>query len=303
MESSSFVFENIPASHRCGYVALIGQPNVGKSTLVNALVGRKLSIVTPKPQTTRHRILGIVSEPEYQIVLLDTPGIIEPRYRLQEAMMRNVRHAIADADLLLYLADATRDTPDSLSLSFVGDRPSFLLLNKIDLIRQEDALPLVERYLKALPFKEVLPLSALTGFNLPHLVKAILPYLPESPPFYPKDQLSEHPERFFVAEIIREKIFLKYSQEVPYSTQVNIVTYEERPGQKDFLDAEIVVERDSQKAILIGKGGSALKRIGIAARKEIEAFTGRPVYMQLHVKVRERWRSNDTFLRSFGFET
>ena len=290
------------ASPRCGLVAVVGAPNAGKSTLVNALAGTKVTIVSPKPQTTRHRILGILSAPAYQIVLLDTPGIIEPRYRLQEAMMRNVRHAISDADVLLFMADATRDTPDSLGLSFVGERPSFLLLNKIDLIRQEDALPLAQVYLNAFPFKEVFPISALTGFNLQPMLTTLLTYLPEGPPFYPKDQLSEHPERFFIAEIIREKIFLKYSQEVPYSTQVNVVTYEEREGKKDMLHAEIVVERDSQKAILIGKGGSALKRIGIAARKDIEAFTGRPLYMQLHVKVRERWRSNDTFLRSFGFE-
>lgn len=302
MEPELLLPDDVPAGHRCGYAALIGQPNVGKSTLINALVGQKLSIVTPKPQTTRHRILGILSEPAYQLVLLDTPGIIEPRYRLQEAMMRNVRHAISDADVLLFMADATRDTPDSLSLSFVGERPSFLLLNKIDLIRQEDALPLAQAYLAAFPFKEVFPISALSGFNLKPMLKTLLTYLPEGPPFYPKDQLSEHPERFFIAEIIREKIFLKYSQEVPYSTQVNVVTYEEREGKKDLLHAEIVVERDSQKAILIGKGGSALKRIGIAARKDIEAFTGRPLFMQLHVKVRERWRSNDTFLRSFGFE-
>ncbi len=302
MEPEFLLSDDVPAGHRCGYATLIGQPNVGKSTLINALVGQKLSIVTPKPQTTRHRILGILSEPAYQLVLLDTPGIIEPRYRLQEAMMQNVRQAISDADVLLFMADATRDTPDSLSLSFVGERPSFLLLNKIDLIRQEDALPLARVYLEAYPFKEVFPISALNGFNLKPMLETLRTYLPEGPPFYPQDQLSEHPERFFIAEIIREKIFLKYSQEVPYSTQVNVVTYQEREGQKDLLHAEIIVERDSQKAILIGKGGSALKRIGIAARKDIEAFTGRPLFMQLHVKVRERWRSNDTFLRSFGFD-
>lgn len=303
MEPTLPLLADFPAGHRSGYVALIGQPNVGKSTLTNALIGQKLSIVTPKPQTTRHRILGILSAPAYQVVLLDTPGIIEPRYRLQEAMMRQVRQAISDADLLLFMADATRDTPDSLSLSFVGERPSFLLLNKIDLIRPEDALPLAQAYLNAYPFKEVFPISALKGQNLTKMVETLVSYLPEGPPFYPKDQLSEHPERFFIAEIIREKIFMKYSQEVPYSTQVNVVAYEEREGQKDLLHAEIVVERDSQKAILIGKGGAALKRIGIAARKDIEAFTGRPVFMQLHVKVRERWRSNDTLLRSFGLDS
>ncbi len=303
MESDLLLPDDVPAGHRSGYVALIGQPNVGKSTLVNALMGRKLSIVTHKPQTTRHRILGIMSEDAYQVILLDTPGIIEPRYRLQEAMMHNVRHAIADADLLLFMADASQGAPDTFSLSFADERPSLLLLNKIDLIRKEDALPLADAYMKVFPFKEVIPISALKGFQVEVVRERILSYMPEGPPLYPKDMLSEHPERFFISEIIREKIFLKYSQEVPYSTQVNVTMVQERPGQKDLVDAEIVVERDSQKAILIGKGGSALKRIGIAARKDIEDFLGRAIFLQLHVKVRERWRSNDTFLRSFGYDT
>jgi len=284
-------------------VALIGKPNVGKSTLMNALVGRKLSIVTAKPQTTRHRILGILSEDDYQVIFLDTPGIVNPRYRLQEAMMHSVTDAINDADLLLFMADATQDRPDTISLDHIGNRPALLVINKMDLINREVALPLVKAYTELRAFEGIIPISALKAQNLDLLRKAIIERLPEGPPFYPKDMISEHPERFFVAEIVREKIFEQFRQEVPYSTQVNIVSYEERPDKKDFINAEIVVERDSQKGILIGKGGSALKRIGTAARTDIEAFLDKPVFLQLHVKVRDSWRNKDTFLRSYGYRT
>ncbi|MFQ5568116.1 MAG: GTPase Era [Rhodothermales bacterium] len=291
----------VPADHRSGYVALIGKPNVGKSTLLNALLGSKLSIVTPKAQTTRHRILGIFSDDEAQIIFLDTPGIIKPRYQLQEAMMHNVRDAITDADLIVFLADARQDAPDTLSLDQLGTRPAILAINKIDLIQQEDALPLVERYTTLRAFEEIIPISALTGFNLDVLMREIRQRLPLGPPFYPKDMISEHPQRFFVAEIIREKVFQKYRQEIPYSAAVNITAYEERSDGKDLIDAEIVVERDSQKGILIGKGGRALKQVGIAARKDIEAFLGKPVFLKLFVKVRSDWRNKDTFLRSYGY--
>lgn len=290
-----------PEGHRSGYVALVGKPNAGKSTLMNALVGRKLSIVTDKPQTTRHRVLGILSDEAYQIIFLDTPGLIAPRYRLQNVMMAAVHEAMADADLLLFLADATRETPDAFSLAQMADRPALLVLNKMDLIPQEKALPLVEAYLERRAFAAVVPISARTGFNLDVLLREVVERLPEGPPFYPKDVVSEFPERFFVAEIIREKIFEQYRQEVPYSVQVNVVAFDERPGEKDFIDAEIVVERDTQKGILIGKGGQALKRIGTAARRDIEAFLERSVYLQLHVKVREDWRNRDTLLRSYGY--
>ena len=293
--------EDVPADHRSGYVALVGKPNVGKSTLLNALLGRKLAIVTPKPQTTRHRILGILSDEKYQIVFLDTPGIIKPRYKLQEAMMHNVSGAIQDADLLLFMADATQDRPDTFSLEHIGDRPAILVINKMDLIKKEEVLPLVEAYTKLRAFEEVIPISALKGKNLDVLLDAIVKRLPFGPPFYPRDMLSEHPERFFISEIIREKIFQQFRQEIPYSTQVNIVVYEERKDGKDFIDAEIVVERDTQKGILIGKGGKALKRVGSAARADIEAFLGKEVYLQLHVKVRSDWRNTDTFLRSYGY--
>ncbi|NNE46231.1 MAG: GTPase Era [Rhodothermales bacterium] len=289
--------------HRSGYVAIVGKPNAGKSTLLNALLGQKLSIVTAKPQTTRHRVLGILSDAESQIIFLDTPGVIEPRYGLQESMMRSVRRAVVDADLILFIADVTRESPDTLSLAELGNVPAVLVLNKMDLIRSEDALPLVEKYTSLRTFADVVPVSARKKTNLDVLTEVITARIPEGPPFYPKDQVSEHPERFFVAEIIREKIFQKFGQEVPYSTQVNIVDFTEKSDSgKDIIDAEIVVERDSQKAILIGKNGAAVKEVGIRARKSIELFLERPVYLRLFVKVRKGWRDSDTQLRSFGYD-
>ena len=293
--------DTIPPDHRSGYVSLVGKPNVGKSTLMNVLLGRKLSIVTPKAQTTRHRILGIFSDETTQIIFLDTPGIITPRYKLQESMMHSVHGAIADADLIVFMADARQDRPDTLSLEQVGGRPAILAVNKIDLIEQQDALPLVEHYTRLRAFEAVIPLSALNGFNLDVLMEEIKKRLPPGPPFYPKDMISEHPERFFVAEIIREKVFQHYKQEVPYSTAVNITSYEERPDGKDRIDAEIVVERETQKGILIGKGGKALKKVGTAARKDIEAFLGKGVFLKLFVKVRSDWRNRDVLLRSYGY--
>lgn len=293
--------ESISPDHRSGYVALVGKPNVGKSTLMNALMGRKLSIVTPKAQTTRHRILGILSEEEEQIIFLDTPGIIKPRYKLQQNMMNSVGGAITDADLIVFMVDATRDTADELSLEQIGNRPAILAINKMDQINQVEALPLVETYTAHRAFEEIVPISALTGFSLDVLLEEIKKRIPLGPPFYPKDMISEHPERFFVTEIIREKVFEQYWQEIPYSTTVNIVTYEEREDGKDLIDAEIVVERDSQKGILIGKGGSALKKVGIDARKDIEDFLGKPVFLKLFVKVRGDWRNRDTLLRSYGY--
>ena len=289
------------ASHRCGYVALIGRPNVGKSTLLNALMGMKLSIVTNKPQTTRRRVLGILSSDDYQMILLDTPGIIRPRYGLQEAMMKDVSTSTSDADILVFMADATRDSVDDMTLKYMGGKPAILVLNKIDKVRQEDVLPLVARYMEAHPFDEVIPISALKEKNLEAVIETIQSRLPLSPPFYPKDMVSEQPERFFVAEIIREKIFKHFRQEVPYSTQVNIVDWEEREDEKDLINAEIVVERDSQKGILIGKGGLALKQVGTHAREDIEEFIGRGVFLKIHVKVRNDWRNSDVHLKSYGF--
>ena len=293
--------DDLPDGHKSGYVALIGKPNVGKSTLMNALVGRKLSIVTRKPQTTRRRVLGIHSDEDHQVIFLDTPGIIEPSYRLHEIMMNSVKGAVRDADLLLFLHEATEDTPDASSLEWTSNKPAFLVLTKMDLIPQEQALPLVESYTEMRAFDEVIPTSAKVGYNLDTLLSQVLEHLPEGPPFYPKDMISEHPERFFVAEIIREKVFQQFHQELPYSVAVNIVTYEERDAEKDFIDAEIVVNKESHKGILIGKDGRALKKLGMAARQDIERFADTPVYLQLHVKAREDWRDRDSYLRSYGY--
>jgi GTP-binding protein Era len=304
MEEPSSFFEDIPEDHKSGYVAIVGKPNVGKSTLMNAMLGQKLSIVTRKPQTTRHRIIGIHSSPEHQVIFLDTPGIIDPRYGLHEAMMGQVKGAIRDADLLLFLHEATQEEPDTESLQQIGDTPAFLVLTKMDLIPQDEALPLVESYTELRAFDEVVPTSALTGHNIDTLLNLVVDTLPEGPPFYPKEMISEHPERFFVAEIIREKAFQQYHQELPYSIQVNIVTYEEREGpQKDYIDAEIVVMSESHKGIIIGEGGNAIKKVGTDARTDIEDFVQSPVYLNLHVKVQEDWRDREQLLRSYGYRS
>jgi GTP-binding protein Era len=287
------------APHRSGYATLVGRPNAGKSTLLNALVGQKLAIVTRKPQTTRHRIVGILTGEGYQVVLLDTPGLIEPRYKLQERMMEAVQRALADADVLLYLHDATRE-PDAEGLDAIGDRKAILVLTKMDLIARDQALPVADAWSKLRDWQAIVPVSATKDYNLDHLMGEIVARMPAGPPYYPADAVSEHPERFFVTEIVREKLFLTLRQEVPYATQVNIVQYEETP-ERDHIEAEIVVERDSQKGIVIGKGGQTLKRVGTAARLDIEEMTGRPAFLKLHVKVREDWRKNDTFLNSYGY--
>ena len=244
----------------------------------------------------------MLSADDHQIIFLDTPGIVPPRYGLHRAMMHAVRDAVADADLLAFIADASRGVPDTPGMDIVRGRPSILALNKMDLIRQEDALPLVEAWLALGDFDDVVPISARKGTNLDILLETILKRLPTGPPLYPKDMISDRPERFFVAEIIREKVFRLYRQEIPYSTEVRIVHFEERENEKDFISAEIVLTADTQKGILIGKRGHALKRLGTAARKDIEAFLGRSVYLDLHVKVRSDWRNRPAFLRSFGYQ-
>jgi GTPase len=216
--------------------------------------------------------------------------------------MKDVRTSTSDGDILVFMADATRDSVDDLSLEFVGDTPAILVLNKIDKVKQEDMLPLVAAYTEAHPFEEVIPISALKGRNIEVLLKAISDRLPLGPAFYPKDMVSEQPENFFISEIIREKIFKQFKQEVPYATQVNIVSWELKDDAKDVINAEIIVERDSQKGILIGKGGKAMKKVGTYAREDIEDFLNRGVYLKIHVKVRDNWRNSDTQLRSFGFD-
>lgn len=296
----------LPPDHRSGYVAIIGAPNVGKSTLMNKILGRKLSIVTARPSTTRNRVLGIASDEKSQIIFLDTPGVVRPRYKLHELMMQEVDRSVADADLVLFMADATEPAPthdakNALNRIERSATPALLILNKMDLILPEKALPLVEQYSGIRAFEEVFPVSAKSGKGLDALMERIRQSLPMGPPYYPKDQISEHPERFFIAEFVREAIFNRFREEVPYSTQVNVITYEARETGKDFIDCEIVVERDAQKGILIGKGGKALKGLGADARKGIEEFVGKPVFLQLHVKTRSDWRNKEGMLRSYGF--
>ncbi len=289
---------------KAGYVAILGRPNVGKSTLLNQMLKFKLSIVTPKPQTTRKRVLGILNGEHYQIIFIDTPGIIEPRYNLQKVMMKYVRNAMEDADVLLYMVDASRSTEE---LEAVKERikpvgkPVILAVNKVDRVRKDILLPMMDQYRKIYPFAAIVPISALKNDGLDRLLQEIVQLLPASPPYYPSDYITPEQERFFVAEIIREKIFLLYGEEIPYSTHVEIEEFKERPEQKDYIRAIIYVEKPSQKGILIGKQGQALKKVGQYAREEIEAFLRRPVYLELFVKVNEDWRKKDTKLRRLGF--
>lgn len=293
---------------RCGYVAIIGEPNVGKSTLMNGLIGQKLSIVTRKPQTTRHKILGILSTDECQIIFLDTPGIIKPKYLLHEAMMAFASSALTDADVVLFMIDALDPKvgvdlthEDAFSKLKGLRKPVFLVINKVDAVNKVEILPIIEFYSKSFAFKEIFPISALKLDGTEALVKSIARELPKHPPFFPPDSVSDQNERFFVSEIIREKIFQKYQQEIPYSTAVEIVEFKEREEGKTFINADIYVERDSQKGILIGKEGAALKQIGRWARKDIEEFLQHPVFLELHVKVRKDWREDGEWLTRLGY--
>ncbi len=291
-----------PESFKNGYVALIGKPNVGKSTLLNALMGQKLSIVTPKAQTTRHRVLGILTEENTQIIFLDTPGIMRPHTRLDQSMMRSVRDSVADADLIVFMVDARAEEPDLKGLKMISDRPAILALNKTDLIKQDQLLPLVDAYTNLHPFRAIIPISALKETNLNALMKEIRNCLPSGPALYPAEMISEHPERFFVAEIIREKVFEQFHQEIPYSSTVVISNFVERDRAKDLIEADIIVERPSQKGILIGSKAHALKAVGVRARQDIEQFLEREVYLKLFVRVRKDWRNQGKFLRSFGYK-
>lgn len=296
------------APFRAGFAAIIGRPNVGKSTLMNCLVGQKVSIVTNKPQTTRHKILGIHTAEHHQVVFLDTPGLIRPRYLLQETMMNSARSAIADADCVLFMVDASQvlrgedeaDEPAFQILQRVR-KPVFLIINKVDLVDKQALLPLIDRYSKTFAPKEIFPISALQRTGTDELLEWIVREMPEHPPYYPPEMVSEHSERFFVSEIIREKIFQKYKEEIPYSTSVDIIEFREREGRKDFIAAEIYVERATQRGILIGRSGRALKEIGETARKDIEEFLGRKVFLELHVKVREKWRESESWLKKLGY--
>ncbi|MFQ5583164.1 MAG: GTPase Era [Calditrichia bacterium] len=289
---------------RSGYVALVGLPNVGKSTLLNQMLKYKISIISRRPQTTRKKVLGILTRDNYQIVFIDTPGLIEPGYALQERLVKYVERAIEDADAIVYLVEATEANPDikvmRQNLAPVN-KPVILAINKIDLIPHGQLLPLIAGYGEAYEFSAIVPISALKDEGVEELLDEIRKVLPHSPPYYPPDMISDQQERFFVAEIIREKIFQLYGEEIPYSTHVEINEFKERPGEKDFIHATIYVERSSHKGIIIGKGGRALKRVGEYARQEIEQFLGRPVFLELFVKVLENWRLKKSNLKMLGY--
>lgn len=290
-------------NHKAGFVNIIGNPNVGKSTLMNAFVGEKLSIITSKAQTTRHRILGIVNGDDFQMVLSDTPGIIKPAYELQESMMGFVKSAFEDADVLVYMVEigeqALKD--EDFFNKIKGSKiPVLLLLNKIDKSDQGQLEEQVQLWASKVPNAEIYPISALEGFNVTEVFNRIIELLPDSPPFYPKDQLTDKPERFFINETIREKILLHYKKEIPYAVEVET---------EEFLEEEniirvrsvIMVERDTQKGIIIGHKGSALKRVGMEARKDLETFFGKQIHIELYVKVNKNWRSNANQLKRFGY--
>lgn len=290
--------------HRSGFVNIIGNPNVGKSTLMNALVGERLSIITSKAQTTRHRIMGIVDGEDFQIVYSDTPGILKPAYKLQESMMNFVRGAVDDADVILYVTDTVEqsDRSDEIVERIVHSGiPAIVVINKIDLSTPEALKAIVDRWHKKMPDAEIVPVSAKEKFNMKGLLEAILRRLPEGEPFYPKDTLTDRPMRFFASEIIREKIMLSYDKEIPYCCQIEINSYKEEPAI-DRISATIYVARNSQKGIVIGHKGEKLKRVGQAAREDLERFLGKKVFLQLFVKVQEGWRDNERQLQRFGYD-
>ena len=297
-------------NHKSGFVNIIGRPNVGKSTLMNALVGERMSIITNKPQTTRHRIIGIVSDEDYQVVFSDTPGIIQdPSYKMHKAMNKFVRTTFEDGDVMLFLTEPgehyTEDDPIVERLKKM-EVPLFLVINKIDTTDEKTILDLIKQWNMLIPFKETIPISALEKTNTETLFELILKYLPEGPVYYPKDQFTDRSERFFASEIIREKILQQYQQEIPYSCEVVVDAYKETTTNKGEpivrISAVIYVARKTQKSILIGKGGFAIKKLGSSARKQIERFVDSKVFLELFVKVKENWRDDDRLLKHFGYE-
>jgi GTP-binding protein Era len=289
--------------HKAGFVNIIGNPNVGKSTLMNAFIGEKLSIITSKAQTTRHRILGIVNGDDFQVILSDTPGIIKPAYELQESMMDFVKSAFDDADVLIYMVEiGEKELKDEAFFNKItnSEIPVLLLLNKIDNSNQEQLEEQAELWQQKVPNAEFFPISALQGFNVQNVFNRIIELLPESPAFYPKDQLTDKPERFFVNEAIREKILMHYKKEIPYAVEVDTEEFFEEENIIRMRSV-IMVERETQKGIIIGHKGSALKRVGVEARKDLEKFFGKQVHLELYVKVNKNWRSNQNQLRRFGY--
>jgi GTP-binding protein Era len=291
-------------NHRAGFVNILGNPNVGKSTIMNALVGEKLSIITAKAQTTRHRIMGIVNGEDFQIVYSDTPGILRPQYKLQETMMNFVNSALSDADMILYVSDVgERSAYEGEYIDRITESgiPVIIALNKVDLAEQDELERIVEAWHQAFPSSPVIPVSGLKKFNLDSLLAAILAKLPESPPYFPKDQLTDKYERFFASEIIREKILVNYKKEIPYSVEIEIESFKD---EKDIIKirALIHVARDSQKGIIIGHKGSMLKRVGTEARRDMEDFFRKKVFLELYVKVTKDWRDKPTILKRFGYQ-
>ena len=294
---------------KSGFVAIIGRPNTGKSTLMNALLGERLSIITKKPQTTRKRILGILTKENYQVIFLDTPGILEPAYLLQKKLLSFVEQSVKDADILLFMVDIAADHEGRFTFEDtnvqkilpIRNIKKLLLINKIDLSNEETVKKFTQRIEKEEIFDRIIPISAQEKFNLDKVLGSIFEFLPEHPKYYPDDQLTDGSERFFVSEIIREKIFDYYRDEIPYSSEVVIEDFKEREKHKDFISAVIIIEKESQKPIIIGRKGDALKKVGLLAREAIEEFLGRPVYLELRVKVRNKWRSNPRLLKNFGY--
>ena len=289
--------------HKAGFVNIVGNPNVGKSTLMNRLVGEKISIITSKSQTTRHRIKGIVNTDDYQIVFSDTPGVVKPSYKMQEYMLEFSKSALVDADIILYVTDVVENIEKNLD--FIDkvnkpDIPVLLVINKIDLTTQEKLEALFDKWKSLIPRAEIFPLSATENFNVDNLYKRIVELLPEGEPFFPKDELTDLPSRFFVNEIIREKILQYYDKEVPYSVEVEVEEFKEDDKRINIM-AGIYVERSSQKGIIIGSQGEALKKVGTQARLDIEAFFGKKVFLNLYVKVLKDWRNKDSELKNFGY--
>lgn len=288
--------------HKSGYAAIIGKPNAGKSTLMNRILGSKISITTHKAQTTRHQVVGIYSDDHTQIIFLDTPGVISPTYELQKAMMKTVERARKDADVILFIFDPTdkHPTDEVIELLRSISKPILLVVNKIDTISKEKAEKKVSLLEDQLRFKSIHYVSALQGEGIADLITDIRTVLIPGPPYYPKEDLSEHPVRFFVSELIREQVYLQFQEEIPYSCTVDVISYSE-DIDIDRISAEIIVNRKSQKGMLIGKGGKAIKNLGIAARASIEEFIGKKVFLDLHVKVREKWREKENWVRNLGY--
>lgn len=294
----------VSPAHRAGFVNIVGNPNVGKSTLMNDLVGERISIITNKAQTTRHRIMGIVNTPEYQIVYSDTPGVLKPKYRLQESMLEFSEGALTDADILLYVTDVVEDpekNADFLARVAKETIPVLLVINKVDLLKNNEQLDeIVEAWKKRLPNAEIFPTSATESFNVENLKARIVELLPVAPPYFGKDALTDKPARFFVTEIIREKLLQNYDKEIPYSTEVVVEKFDEKEGAIHIM-AVIYVERDSQKGIIIGKGGEKIKKVGIESRLDIEKFFDKKVFLEIFVKVEKDWRNRENKLKQFGY--